>query len=70
MYRADRVPQLTFLETFLEQDVALSPTLAYWDACLDAPAVLAPFAKHFAATRGCPTIPLALCALERAAPPV
>lgn len=63
MYRADRVPQLTFLETFLEQDMALSPTLAYWDACLDDPAVLAPFAKHFSATRGRPTIPLAtLCA--------
>ncbi len=59
MYRADRVPQLTFLETFLEQDMALSPTLAYWDACLDDPAVLAPFAKHFSATRGRPTVPLA-----------
>ncbi|MDA8200957.1 MAG: ISNCY family transposase [Thermaerobacter sp.] len=59
MYRADRAPQLTFLETFLAAEMALSPTLAYWDERLDDPAVLAPLAPHFSVRRGRPTIPMA-----------
>ncbi|MGC8490007.1 MAG: transposase, partial [Clostridia bacterium] len=59
MYRADHRPQLTFLETFLAEEMALSPTLAYWDERLDDPAVLALFAPHFSPDRGRPTIPLA-----------
>ena len=59
MYRADHRPQLTFLETFLAEEMALSSTLAYWDERLNDPAVLALFAPHFSPDRGRPTIPLA-----------
>lgn len=59
MYRAEHRPQLAFLATFLAEEMALSPTLAYWDARLSDPAVLALFAPHFSPHRGRPTIPLA-----------
>ena len=59
MYRADHRPQLTFLEHFLDQEMALSPTLAYWDERLNDPAILAPFAPPCSPHRGRPTIPLA-----------
>ena len=59
MYRADHRPQLTFLETFLAEEMALSSTLAYWDERLNDLAVLALFAPHFSPDRGRPTIPLA-----------
>jgi len=45
MYCADHRPQLTFLEHFLVQEMALSPILAYWDERLDNPAVLAPLRR-------------------------
>lgn len=44
--------------TFLAEEIALSRTLAYWDARLGALAVLAPFASHFSPTRRQRTIPL------------